>query len=115
MKISRPQKEPPKKAVGLSSADDEGNENIVPEVLRDRRGYRKGIGSTLSQRNIIQVPQQRQPNCEELGDWFQHIYRQLNKANINVPPPPSAFRPPILPPADDEDKSDNDDANLETH
>ncbi|EXB78250.1 hypothetical protein L484_007768 [Morus notabilis] len=43
----------------------------------------------------------------KVGEWltgcFQQIYRQLNEANITVPPLPSAFRPPSPPPADDED------------
>ncbi|EXC44967.1 hypothetical protein L484_000654 [Morus notabilis] len=61
-------------------------EDIVTEVLRERRGYRKRIGTTLSQRNVIQIPQQSQPNYEELGNWFQQIYNKLNQANINIPP-----------------------------
>lgn len=64
-------------------------EEIVTEVLGQWHGHKKGVGSTLSQKNIFHIPkQQPQPNYEEFPQWFQQVYTHLNHANIHVPPAP---------------------------
>ncbi|EXC34963.1 hypothetical protein L484_014687 [Morus notabilis] len=63
-------------------------EEIVAEVLGQRRGHRKGVGPMLSQKNIFHILKQQQPqrNYKEFSQWFQQVYMHLNQANIHVPP-----------------------------